>query len=243
MARRYFIKNSNQTKNGVIEIIDEEYNHIVNVLRAKVNDELIVCDNSGVDYICSIFDIQKKKVVLKIMSKEQNKAEPIKNITIFQALLKGEKMEFIVQKLTELGATGFVPFSSKFVTVKESTTRLERLNKISVEAAKQCGRAKSLNILPVQNFKQVLHLLSDFDYVVFAYENAKDNLNLNLTNLKNVAIIIGSEGGFSTEEFEQLKLLKNVDTVSLGNRILRAETASISLTALLSYYMGEWQLK
>lgn len=243
MARRFFVNSESILPNGTITIVGEEYNHIVNVLRAKENDELTICDNSGFDYICSIFKIEKKSLILKILNKEENKQEPKTKITVFQALVKGDKFDLIAQKLTELGATTLVPFESQFATVKASTTRTDRLQKISVEAAKQCGRAKSLKILPVQTFEQVLKMLDQFDIVVFAYENSKANLKDQLTNKKNSAIIIGSEGGFSTEEVEKLQKHKNVVTISLGNRILRAETACIVLTGIVGYCLKEWDYR
>ena len=139
-----------------------------------------------------------------------------------------------------MGISKFVPFYSEFCQVKPNTTRLDRLEKISIEALKQCGRSKKLEIKEVISFNDLINELEDYDEVIFAYEKATSPLNLEtLKNKNNIAIIIGSEGGFSEKEANALTSLKNIKTISLGKRILRAETASIALSTLVLFGVGE----
>ncbi|MBQ0017187.1 MAG: 16S rRNA (uracil(1498)-N(3))-methyltransferase [Clostridiales bacterium] len=246
MARKFYIKSekSFEFENNII-VEGDEFNHIANVLRYKIGDKITIIDGSGTDYECEIIEINKKNLLLKILSMKDCESETKSFVSVFQALVKGDKFELIIQKLTELGVKKLVPFSSEFCQVKPNTTRLDRLEKISIEALKQCGRAKQLEIDKVKSFKEMIEELSSYDKVVFAYENASENLSPKIfedilkMKDKKVAIVVGSEGGFSKDEAKELENLKNIKTVSLGNRILRAETASITLTSIVMYLLGE----
>lgn len=246
MARKFYIKTENTFEyNQQILVDGDEFNHIANVLRYKVGDNISVIDGSGTDYDCKITQINKKNLVLVVEGLKDCNAEAKTNVTVFQALVKGDKFEVIIQKLTELGIKKLVPFHSEFCQVKPNTTRLDRLEKISIEALKQCGRAKKVEIENILSFDKMIESLKDYDTIIFAYENATLSLarDMFLTNnkvSKNVAIIVGSEGGFSKAEVDKLTKLNNVKMVTMGNRILRAETASIALTSVVMYLLGEW---
>ncbi len=240
MARKFFIKTTKNSVGDEIIVDGEEFNHIKNVMRYNVGDELEVIDGNGSNLLCSIKSIQKNNLTLKILATEKCKADPKINVTVFQALVKGEKLELITQKLTELGITKLVPFYSEFCQVKPNTTRIDRLEKISIEALKQCGRSKILEISNILTFDEMIKSLSEYEEVIFAYENAKTPLDSKSLKLrKNIAIVIGSEGGFSEKEAKILTSSKNVSTISLGQRILRAETASIALSTIVLFSVGE----
>jgi 16S rRNA (uracil1498-N3)-methyltransferase len=241
MARKFYIKFERDYKTGEKVVVGgEEFNHIKNVMRYGVGDELSVIDGNGHNYFCEIAEIRKNDLVLKINKIQECEADPKVEVTVFQALVKGEKLELIVQKLTELGITKLVPFYSEFCQVKPNTTRLDRLEKISIEALKQCGRSKALQIGDIASFNEMLSQLENYDEVIFAYEGATAPLDLNsLKSKNNIAIIIGSEGGFSEKEVAALSLCKNVKTISMGKRILRAETATIALSTLVLFGVGE----
>lgn len=246
MARKFYIENPNGYSVGQShELSGDEFLHAIKVLRHTVGDELSIIDGFGYEYNSIIEKVNKNSFSLKILDKSPSLSETNSDVTVFQALVKGDKFELITQKLTELGVKKIVPFESEFCQVKKNTTRLDRLEKISIEALKQCGRAKKVEIDAVKTFDQVLEILSQYDVVIFAYEKASDNLSQtffeNTKNLK-VAIVVGSEGGFSQSEAKKLAGLKNVKTISLGNRILRAETASIALTSVIMFCLGEWSL-
>lgn len=222
-------------------IIEEDYNHIVNVLRKKVGDNLILFNNSGIDYNFEITKINKKNIELKFISKKENFKDNFAKISVFQALIKNDKLELIVQKLTELNIDNLFLFESEFTIVKTKEAKLDKLNRISIEACKQCERSKSLNIENVGNFNNLLEKLKDYDIVVFAYEKSVKSLKeiFKTKDLKrNVSIIIGPEGGFSEKEKELLINKENVREVSISKNILRAETASIMLSSILMYELN-----
>ena len=235
MARR-FVVNGSFNVGEDIKILGDEARHIM-VLRHNVGDEILVNDK-----ICKIKNITKQDVLCTVIGKAEEKGVPKTKITLFQALLKSDKMEFVIQKAVELGVHEVVPFSSKNVVVKldekYKIKKHERWNKISVEASKQCGRSDIVEVMRVCDFNEMLDKLNDFDIVIIAYENEKRELKEVIKekyNAKKIAIIIGAEGGFDKSEVEKVLEKNNASSVSLGNRILRAETASLNLISILMY--------
>ncbi len=227
--RRFFGKVINN--NFVLD--DEDFKHLA-VLRFGVNDEFLGICGDEYEYTCKITKLDKKSAICTILSKELCKQNPKKNITLFQALPKADKLELITQKITELGATDLVIFNSEFSVAKANINKLARLNKISVEACKQCGRTIPLKIHDILSFDDMLYTLDNYDLVLFAYEKQKDIIDLDLTPYKNIAIIIGSEGGFSQVEVKRIYEHKAV-LFGLGKRILRCETSAIFAVGLVSY--------
>lgn len=212
---------------------DDELAHF-NVLRCRVGEQVVCLDADGYDYLCEVVDISKKQARAKILSKEKNTKNPTKNITVFQALVKGEKADLITQKLTELGVSKLVFFESKFAIAKANNNKLTRLNKISEEACKQCGRSIPLDIEECMSFDNMLHKLHDFDIVLFANEkNTIRNFDV-LKSANNIAIIVGSEGGFDDDEIDKIKK-SGAKEFGLGSRILRAETAVIAMSAIIGF--------
>ena len=243
--KRFFISESNIIDNTIL-LEGEEYNHLSKVLRLRVNDE-VECffDNSPV-YNCKIIEITKNYAKLEILYSYVCSQNPTTNITLFQGLPKQDKLETICQKITELGVKKIVPFVSSFCVAKENVNKIERLSKIIVSACKQCGRTSLLEVEKTKNFIEMLNCLQNYHYVIFANEIDEKTQNIlnKLTKLnmqgKAVAYIIGSEGGFSKEEAEKIKALKNVVTINLGKRILRTETASVAIASILQLVLGEF---
>ena len=158
---------------------------------------------------------------------------------MFQALPKGDKADLIVQKAVELGVQNIVFFNSDYVSEKKFN--IDRLHKINVEACKQCGRSRLSKIYGLYTFDQMLQKLQGFDKVLVCYENEKINdikNELKYFNGDNLAIIIGSEGGFSEREIDKCQSNGAV-SVTLGNRIMRCETASIVVCGIAMYELGE----
>ena len=246
MSRKFYLENLASASVGdLLQVDGEEFNHIALVMRKSIGDKLCFIDGNGYDYDVLVQDIAKKYMTIKVVNKTLSQNEAKTNVAVFQALVKGDKFELIAQKLTELGVKKIVPFFSEYCQVKPNTTRLDRLNKISIEALKQCGRAKKVEIENIKNFDEILQELKTFDLVLLAYENSSSNIDekeLVAFAGKNVAIIIGSEGGFSESETVKLSKLTNERTITLGKRILRAETASIALTSAVMFSLGEWKL-
>lgn len=232
--RRFFL--SNVSEEFVVE--GEEFRHAVNVLRIKEGEKIIVCDNSGWDYLCEVSKISKKSFTVKMLEKSEGESEAKTSVTLIAGYLKGDKTEIIVQKAVELGVREIVVFSSEFSSAYMNENKLSRLNKVSVEAAKQCGRSIAPQVFYADNFEKALSYGKEAQNKFFACEFATENK----ANLKNIsgscAIVVGSEGGFSKEESELATKL-GYQTVFLGKRILRAETASIVLCGIVMHSLCE----
>ena len=236
MKEKRFYINTELYDNQKVILEGDEFHHLANVMRARVGEKVCLFNGNGVFYFGEITQINKKNAEILINYSEQSKNEPQINLTIYQALAKGDKLSLIMQKITEIGATELAIFDSDFCDVKANTTRVDRLETIAISASKQCGRASITKQSGVFKLKEVVEKIKDYDAFLVAYE-AEDGLTLsnflisNKPNLNNIAIMIGAEGGFSEKEIEMLKS-NRAKIVSLGNRILRTETASIVCAGL-----------
>lgn len=237
MARRFIIDRKIED-NEQFEIRGEEAKHIF-VLRHNIGDVIEINDKK-----CEIVEINKQSVTCSVIGSATIKGVPNVKITLFQALLKADKMEYVIQKAVELGVSKIVPFSSKNVVVKldekDKIKKLERYNKISREASKQCGRSDIVEVCNIKSFSDLLEDIKEYKKCIVAYENETNNLKEFLKENKDiaeVAIIIGAEGGFDPEEIDAL-IENGCISVSLGDRILRAETASLNLISILMYELN-----
>ena len=236
MKEKRYYYNGTIYINSIVTLEDEEFHHLVNVMRSRVGEKVCLFNGDGNFYFGEVKSINKKYAEIMVTSAEKSNNEPSIKLTIYQALAKGDKMSLVMQKITEIGASTLCLFESEFCDVKANTHRQDRLDTISVSAAKQCGRASLVQTKGIYKFNEVAEQIADFDAFYVAYE-AEDGSTLasslieNKNNLKNIAIMIGAEGGFSQKEIELLKN-NNSKIVSLGNRILRTETASIVCAGL-----------
>ena len=239
--KRFFV-NKSLDVNKSIKIDGIEHNHIKNVMRMVEGDEVILVCGDDYDYFARIVSITKGDTLVEIFDKKINEYNPKSNVTVFQALVKSDNMSLIIQKLTELGVKDFYPFESEFITSKDKSGKIDKLQEISNQSIKQCKRSIPMNIHSTLSFKALIEKLKEFDTILFANECEKTTslADCNLNKNDRVAIIIGSEGGFSKSEIDQL-IGANAQSISLGKRILRAETAAISLTAVVMYMIGEWE--
>lgn len=224
----------------------DAHRHVAYAQRCKAGEAITLCPQDGYDYCGHIESVTKDRTVVRIEDKHENLSEPRINVTVYSALLsKSDKMDLIAQKLTELGVSRIQPVITKFVQARAESVRKERLNKICEEAAKQCGRGK----IPVFNspvsFNQMLSELEKYDLTIFPYEREEKFTLKELLKsfdgkkINSVAVIIGSEGGFAEEEAAALADV-GVKAVTLGRRILRAETANIAVVSALFYQLDEW---
>lgn len=236
--RRFFVPQEDICGNKIY-IKGEEFSHMTRVLRQKKGYSVIVCSGDGKDYCGIISEIYKDYAVVDVERVEDNANDPVLDVTLFQALPKGDKMSFIVQKCTELGARRIVPFLSDFT--EEEKFNLDRMQRVAKEACKQCGRSLCCEVDSLTDFDDVLARLKDYDCVIMPYENATCGRTGDVKGLdsaRRIAVIIGSEGGFSEREVNAAKQ-KGAQIVSLGKRILRCETAGLVTIALIAYERGE----
>lgn len=230
--KKFFAKKEND---GFI-FENEELAHF-NVVRCSLNEKILCFDGSNLEYLCEVSEIAKKKAKAKIIEVKQNQKNPKANITVFQALVKGEKLDLIIQKLTELGISNLYTFESSFAVAKANNNKLERQIKITKEACKQCGRSVPLNLFAPLQFNQMINCLKNYDVVLFANEKNTIRVEEKLKPNQNIAIIVGSEGGFSDDEINQIYSAGAIN-FGLGERILRAETACIALCSIVGYMVG-----
>ena len=239
--RRFFIDKQNIIGKSAV-LIGDEHEHLSLVLRLKTGDSVVLCDGTGKEYTAQVDRIEKSKTHLNIESELMSSNEAKTYVTLYQGLIKGEKMDLVVQKTTELGVSRIVPFTSQFTVVENSKNKNERFNKIALSAAKQCRRALLPEILETQSFENVRKMIKSEKNVILAYENEKTNtLSEALKNVKtSVALIVGAEGGFSEKEVNEL-VNAGAKCITLGKRILRAETAAIALISATMYELKEWE--
>lgn len=223
-------------------ITGEDAKHISAVLRMKKGDLAVICDNGGNDFLCRITVSEKDFTELEVLEHRKNEAEADVNITLFQCLPKGDKMDFIVQKATELGAIRIVPTLSKRCVsrpdLKSTAKKIQRWQKIAEEAAKQSGRGKIPQISPLTDFATAAKEYGKKGLGILFYECGGESLNkLIYADIKEIGIFVGSEGGFEPEEAE-LATSCGICAATLGKRILRCETAPVAALALLMNLTG-----
>lgn len=219
-----------------VKLEGDEFLHLFQVMRAKVGDSVTLINGDGFFYKGKITGLTKKYADIKILSKEKSEAEPKIELSVFQALAKGDKLSTITQKISELGATSLNLFESKFTDVKAGTHKPERLSAIAVSASKQCGRASILEISKVYTIQDVCKMVKNYDKFYVAYEKF-DGVSLSsklqeIDSESKIAVMVGAEGGFDESEIDTLEKA-GAELVSLGKRILRTETASIVMSALV----------
>lgn len=230
-----------------IIINSEDVRHIKNVLRLKLGDEVTVCDGGGYDYICVISDIRDGEIECEIKEKKLAETEPPIRVTLYQGLPKAAKMDYIIQKNTELGIAGIVPCTLarcvvKLENKKNEDKKLLRWQKISEEAAKQSGRGIIPRIYSPKTLSEAIEMLKKEDLAFALYECESDkSLRKTLTaekGVKSVGFLIGPEGGFDPAEIELLHE-NGIKSIGLGRRILRTETAGEAVLSMIMYEIGD----
>jgi len=229
---------------GTAVVTGDDFAHISRVLRMKPGEALTVCDLKGTDHDCSILRFEADRVVLSIVESRPSMTEPSVAITLYQALPKADKMELIVQKAVELGASDVVPvLTARCVSrpdEKSMNKKLERYNKIAFEAAKQSGRGKIPRVHPVLSFEKAIRKMAEDSLALLFYEKARSPLMTLLPRrFLSVSVMVGSEGGFEEAEAAAAEEA-GISLASLGPRILRCETAPIAALSALLYHSGNF---
>lgn len=240
-----FFVNKEAINNNKAEICGGDVSHIAKVLRLPVGSAITLCDGEGTDYEAEITEIKKDVILLDIINACKCNTEPDINVTLFQGIPKASKMEYIIQKCTELGVMSIVPVMTKRTVVKLENAqaekkKLERWNKIAAEAVKQCGRGCIPKVCDVTEIKNIS--AKDFDLFLVAYEEETDislkSVLKSNDKAKNIGILIGPEGGLEKSEVEYL-IKSGAKSVTLGKRILRTETAGHTVLTAVLYELGE----
>lgn len=246
---KFFVKSQQINENKII-IEGQDVNHIVNVLRMKQGEEIKICNYElGKNYLANIIKCQKDKVECNIIKELESNTESNVEITIFQGLPKFDKMELIIQKATEIGVNKIVPVLMKRTIVKlngKEDKKIDRWKKIAEIAAKQSMRDKIPIVNNIETINDIINKRNELDILLIAYENEKNNtLKQELKKIKgknkkyNIGILIGPEGGIDKSEIEILLKYRNVKIVTLGNRILRTETAGLVMASNIIYELEE----
>ena len=244
MPRFFIQRHQIAEENGIkaITINGDDAHHISRSLRMAVGEKIEVCDMQKMVYQCTLSKFTECSVIATVDSETQSDTEPKYEIKLYQALSKGDKMETIIQKSVECGACEIIPFSSERCVVKldkkDEKKKIERYAKISESAAKQSGRGIIPRVDRVLSYKEMLEEASKASLAILCYEGdgtlpLKEILQKN-TITNDIAIIIGSEGGFSQKEVEMARE-KSIHLAGLGKRILRCETAAPFTLACIAY--------
>jgi len=217
----------------------EETRHLRDVLRLRAGEKVQVFDGAGREYLCSIEDISKRETSLRVIEETAPAAlESDLELTLAVALLKGEKFELVVQKAVELGVARLVPLDTKRadVKLKDADKRVERWQKIALEASKQSGRAKLMRIESPVDFEKFVTTSADGAKILFAERGGASFAQIRAD--KKITALVGSEGGWEDSEIE-FAAAHDFQIITLAGRILRAETAAIAIAAVLQNNFGD----
>lgn len=240
---KFFVEDSEIKENKVI-ITGENKNHIINVLRMEKGDKILICNKSNsCTFECELDLINKEQIVCKINKIIETTAEPKVKVDIFQGIPKSDKMDYIIQKSVELGASSIIPVNMKncIAKIKDEEKKNTRWQKISEAAAKQSKRDIIPKIEKSISINQICERINQYDLLIVAYENEE---NITIKNVlksdntkqkvKNIALLVGPEGGISKQELQKLKE-NGAKIVSLGKRILRTETVALAVLSIIMY--------
>ena len=247
MCHRFFLPQA-QIEHPMPTITGDDVNHIRNVLRLKPGDSIVIFDGSGAQYSACIRQLSSDRVVVVINEKMISVSESPVHISIAQAYLKEKKMDLVIRQATELGINHWQPFfSERSIPTPDQNrmrSRVQRWEKIMMEAVKQCRRNHLMEIGKSVSIDEIPVLAKDADIKIIFWENADNPLSLNIFSsdkhkVRSVYSMVGPEGGFSTDEVKQA-VEAGFYPVKIGPRILRAETATVSACTLLQYLFGDF---
>ncbi|MFP5261188.1 MAG: 16S rRNA (uracil(1498)-N(3))-methyltransferase [Blastocatellia bacterium] len=255
MSRRRFYASPDDIGGSTVRLSRDETHHLTRVLRIDFGEEVFVFDGRGREYRCIFFALEDGRARLEISDALLDKVEPAVHVTLAQALAKGEKFDFIVQKATELGASAIVPLVTAHTDVKlsdeRSGKRLDRWRRVSLEAMKQCGGRSLVEIAPPVAMKDFLDALRARDAAAPGSNSARPLLVFSekggapitaalsrAVDSSGVVALVGPEGGWGDEELALLDE-RGARAVTLGPRVLRAETAAVVAVTLIQHILGD----
>ena len=241
----HFFVSPDQIDEKYVTITGGDVNHIKNVLRMKIDEELLISNGQDKDYYCKIESISDDEIKAVILDEEFEGTELPTELYLFQGLPKSDKMELIIQKAVELGVKEIIPVATKRCVVKlddrKEASKIKRWQAISESAAKQSRRTIIPEVSSVMSFKEAINRAKEFELGIIPYENFKDMTETKEVLKKvqkgiKIGIFIGPEGGFEESEI-QYALENGIHPISLGKRILRTETAGLAILSVLMFQL------
>lgn len=236
-----FFVEPGQIRAEEVIITGSDVNHMKNVLRMRTEEQVRISDNEGGDFLCEITKIESEQIILRVLKPCEGTELPI-HITLFQGLPKGDKMELVIQKAVELGVHEIIPVAMQNCVVKldekKAKSKVSRWQAIAESAAKQSKRSMIPQIGAVRSFKEAAEYAKTMDVRLLPYEQERGMAHTRevfrkIKKGESIGIFIGPEGGFSSREIEMVK--EDMEIISLGNRILRTETAGLAALSMLIY--------
>lgn len=230
-----------------IRIQGSDVNHIKNVLRMKTGEEILISSGDNLEYACYIEEMGTEEVLAHVMYVQEAGYELSSRIYLFQGLPKGDKMELIIQKAVELGVHEIIPVATRRAVVKlegkKEENKIRRWQAIAGSAAKQSKRMYVPEVKPVMRFSQAIEQAKELDIVLLPYELAEGmrktkEIIAQIEPGGSIGIFIGPEGGFDEEEV-RMAVEMGAKTITLGKRILRTETAGLTVLSVLMFALEE----
>lgn len=216
------------------------------VLRLKCGEEVLVCDGQGGECLCAVSDVSDGQIGLVVKSQQRSESEPALRVSVYMAFPKGDKLEHVIQKATELGAFEIVAFpSGRCVSrpdEKSLKKKLERWQKIAQSAAEQSGRGRIPQVIVLGSYAQALERAAKADKAILFYENEQATtlrMSLSAGEYHSISLLTGPEGGLETAEVEKARCA-GLEICTLGKRILRCETAPLCALSAVMYHVGEY---
>lgn len=243
--QRYFINLEESTVdliNNILIIKGDDAHHITNVMRMNIGEKVYACFNNST-YICVIVALSKNEVTLNILEEIEEDKELPCTVTIAHGLVRKEKMEEVIDHITEMGASFYLPVVMKRSNVKvndeKKEKKLVRYNKIAKEASEQAHRNKMLEVLPVCSFKELIKHSKDYDLCIVAHVDSSNPLYIGdvIKDQNKILVLIGPESGIDEQELKELKN-NGFKMVSLGKRVLRTEVAPSYVMSIIDYIRG-----
>ncbi len=244
--QRYFIPPDDMLENKAV-VSGDDAHHLIRVMRAAPGDQVILSDGAGRECLAEVVELNKDSALLRIVEERASESEPRASVWIAQSLPKGDKLETVIQKGTEIGAIRFVPFVSARTVVqydaRKEAKRLERWRKIAKEAAEQAHRGRVPEVNEPLSWRGLLALAKEADTALLCYEKEggrqlRDELSGRDFTRGPVLVVIGPEGGFTDAEAAEAEAA-GIVPVGLGRRILRTETAGLTALSCIMYETGE----